>query len=167
MPPPYEPRNSHVPSAIRRAAQLAILALGGWLSAGIAQASTPGSLYARMGGAPVMTAVISDMVDTASADPRLRRSFRGVDDKRLKRELGALFCQLAGGGCRYTGDSMREAHANLHITEAQFYDMVAILRTQMRRHHVGLRERNEMLAILAPMKRDIVEVNVPPPPRAH
>ncbi|MGH8269143.1 MAG: hypothetical protein ACRES1_03700, partial [Steroidobacteraceae bacterium] len=64
---------------------------------------------------------------------------------------------------RYTGDSMRDAHANLHITEAQFYDMVAILRTQMRRHHVGLRERNELLALLAPTKRDIVEVNVPAP----
>jgi len=120
-----------------------------------------------MGGAPVMTAVISDMVDTASTDPRLRQSFRGIDDKWLKRELGAFFCQLAGGGCRYTGDTMRYTRANLHITEAQFYDMVAILRTQMRRHHVGLRERNEMLAILAPMKRDIVEVNVPPSSRVH
>lgn len=156
-----------MPSAIRRAAPLATLALGGWLLAGLAQASAPASLYARMGGAPVMTAVISDMVDTVSADPRLRQSFRGVDDKRLKRQLGAFFCRLAGGGCRYTGDTMREAHANLHVTEAQFYDMVAILRIQLRRHHVGLGERNELLAILAPMKRDIVEVNVPPPPRTH
>jgi hypothetical protein len=27
----------------------------------------------------------------------------------------------------------------------------------MRRHGVGLRERNELLRILAPMKRDVVE----------
>jgi len=26
-----------------------------------------------------------------------------------------------------------------------------------------MRERNELLAILAPMKRDIVQINVPPP----
>jgi hemoglobin len=120
-----------------------------------------------MGGTSVVTAIVSDMVDEADRDPRLSPQYQGVNTKRLKSQLVAFICQLAGGGCRYTGDSMRVAHANLHITEGQFYGMVAILREQMRRHHVGLRERNELLAILAPMKRDIVEVNVPPPREAH
>lgn len=148
---------------MRHAAALAAFAAGGCLMTAVVRASPPRSLYARMGGAPVVTAIVSDMVDQASIDPRLSRTFRGVDDKRLKRHLAAFICRLAGGGCRYTGDSMRDAHANLGITEAQFYDMVAILRAQMRRHHVGLRERNALLALLAPTKRDIVEVTVPPP----
>lgn len=152
---------------IRRAAALAALAAGGCLMTAVVRASPPGSLYARMGGAPIVSAVVSGMVDQASSDPRLSKTFQGVDNQRLKRHLTAFICQLAGGGCRYTGDSMRDTHANLGITEAQFYDMVAILRTQMRRHHVGLRERNELLALLAPMKRDVVEVTVPPPPRAN
>lgn len=151
----------------RRAAALAAVAACGCLVSWAARASPPDSLYARMGGAPVVTAVVSDMVDQAIVDPRLSQSFQGVDSKRLTRQISALFCELMGGGCHYTGDTMRVAHANLHITEAQFDDLVAILRTQMRRHHVGLRERNELLAILAPMKRDIVEIDVPPPPRAH
>lgn len=135
--------------------------------AAIATAATPrDSLYSRMGGAPVVTAIVADTFDEMDADPRLNQPFRGVNTKRLKGQVAALICEIAGGGCHYTGDSMREAHANLHITEAQFYGMVAILRRQMRRHHVGLPERNELLALLAPMKRDIVEVNVAPPPRA-
>jgi len=125
------------------------------------------SLYARMGGTPVVTAIVSDMIDQVTADPRLNKSYQGVNTRRLKSRLVAFICELAGGGCHYTGDSMRVAHANLHITEAQFYGMVAILREQMRRHHVRLRERNELLAMVAPMKRDIVEVNVAPPPKAH
>jgi hemoglobin len=151
----------------RQAAILVAFVLAGWSLAAMATAATPReSLYSRMGGAPVVTAIVSDMVDDVDADPRLNQSFRGVDTKRLKREVGAYICDLAGGGCHYRGDSMRDAHANLHITEAQFYGMVAILRREMRRHHVGLRERNELLAILAPMKRDVVEVDVPAPKKA-
>lgn len=153
-------------SGLRQAATLVAFAVAGWSLATTGMAATPPeSLYARMGGTPVVTAVVSDMVDEVHTDPRLNPSFRGVNTKRLKRHLVAFICQLAGGGCHYTGDSMRDAHANLHITEAQFYGVVAILRQQMLRHHVALRERNELLAMLAPMKRDIVEVSVPAPPR--
>ena len=154
-----------MPFGNRHGSALAVLAAAGWLIAAVAQASPHESLYARMGGAPVVTAVVSDTIDQVAADPRLNQSFQGVNTRRLKSRIVELICQLAGGGCRYTGDNMRVAHANLHITEAQFYGLVAILRRQMQRHGVHLRERNELLAMLAPMKRDIVEVNVPPPPR--
>lgn len=152
---------------MRQAATLVAFALAGWSLVAIATAATPrDSLYSRMGGARIVTAIVSDTLDEMDADPRLNQPFRGVNTKRLKGHVATFICELAGGGCHYTGDSMREAHANLHITEAEFYGMVTILRRQMRRHHVGLRERNELLAILAPMKRDIVQVNVPAPPKA-
>lgn len=145
----------------------AAVATAGWLIATAGPPSPQRSLYARLGGAPVVTAFVSDTIDQVVADPRLNRSFEGVDTRRVKRRIVELICELAGGGCHYNGDSMRVAHANLQITSAQFDGLVAILRRQMRRHHVGLPERNELLALLAPMKRDIVEINVPPPPRPH
>jgi hemoglobin len=52
-------------------------------------------------------------------------------------------------------------HAGHQISEAEFYGMVEILRDSLRRHDVGLRERNELLALLAPMKRDVVDVPAP------
>lgn len=125
------------------------------------------SLYVRLGGAPVVKAVVSDTVDGMLADPRLSPPFQGVNTRRTKRLITAFICQLAGGGCHYTGATMHDAHANLHITEAQFFGMVQILRKAMRRHHIPIRERNELLARLAPLEPDIVEVKVPPPPRAH
>jgi len=120
------------------------------------------SLYARLGGKPVVDAIATETIDQVSADPRLNQSFHGSNLKRIKRLLSEQICDLAGGGCVYSGDSMREVHAGHHITEAQFYGLVQILRDSMRRHHVGLRERNELLALLAPMKRDIVEQAAPP-----
>ncbi|MBV9914202.1 MAG: group 1 truncated hemoglobin [Sinobacteraceae bacterium] len=129
------------------------LLIGGACRAG----SAPTSLYSRMGGASIVTAIVSDVIDAAASDPRLKRSFADVDLNRVKRLLVEQICELAGGGCRYSGDSMHDVHAGLGITQAEFYDLVQVLRDAMVRHGVALRERNELLKILAPMKRDVVE----------
>lgn len=122
-----------------------------------AAASGSASLYSRLGGTPNVTAIFSDVVDRAARDPQLHGPFDGVNLVRLKGHLVNFICSLTGGECRYSGDSMHDVHGGLGITEAQFFDLVAILRDSMRRHGVRLRERNELLRILAPMKRDIVE----------
>ena len=146
---------------------LSLVLVAGGLAAGSgAEARAP--LYTRMGGEPVITAVISQTIDQVVADPQLGRSFKDSNIARIKRLLVEQICDLAGGGCQYSGDTMREVHAGHDITEADFYGLVAILRTALRQHHVALRERNELLALLAPMKRDVVEVRAPPqPPAAH
>jgi hypothetical protein len=59
---------------------------------------------------------------------------------------------------------MRESHAGLHITEADFYDMVAVLRDVLKERHVDQKSTNELLKLLAPMKRDIVEHHRPAAP---
>lgn len=110
-----------------------------------------------MGGEPVIRDVVGEVIDEAVANPHLKRSFDKVDIPRLKRLLVEQICSLSQGGCTYTGDSMREVHAGHGITQAEFYGLVEVLRDAMRRHGVGIRERNELLKILAPMKRDVVE----------
>jgi hemoglobin len=119
------------------------------------------SLYARMGGEPVIRVVVSDTLDRVVADHQLGRSFEKVDVDRVKRLLVEQICELAGGGCHYSGDSMREVHGGHQISEAEFYGLVQILRDNLKRHHVRQRERNELLALLAPMKRDVVNVPAP------
>ena len=121
------------------------------------EAPVPGSLYIRMGGAHNVQAIAADMIDHVSKDPRTERPFEKVNLTRLKSLLAVKFCELTGGGCKYTGDSMHDVHAGLGINEAEFYGLVAVLRDSMRRHGIGLQERNEFLQILAPIKRDVVE----------
>ena len=75
---------------------------------------------------------------------------------RVKSMLVEQLCNVTGGPCTYTGDTMLDVHAGLKITEAEMNGMVEILRRVMIRHRIKLRERNELLAILAPMKRDVV-----------
>ncbi len=130
---------------------------------GSAQAAVPASLYARLGGEPVVKAVVDETIDEVVADPHLNQSFKGTDIARIKRLIVEQICDIAGGGCHYSGDSMREVHANHNITQAQFYGLVADLRKALRRHHVNLRARNELLTLLAPMAPDVINVVTPPP----
>lgn len=133
-----------------------LLAAAAFLVMGSARASTS-TLYERMGGEPVVSAVVGDLIDQAASEPRLKRSFAKVGLKRLKQSLARQICEISGGGCAYEGDSMHDVHAGLGITQAEFYGLVELLRRDLRAHGVALRERNELLALLAPMKRDIVE----------
>ena len=134
---------------------LALCCMGACLCSVHAEISP--SLYSRMGGAPVVTALVADTIDHAARDPQLQATFAGVNLARVKQHFAELICERGGGGCSYSGDTMHDAHGGLGITEAQFFRLVEVLRDAMRRQGIQLRERNEILQIFAPMKRDIVE----------
>jgi hemoglobin len=136
-----------------RASLLLLLFLG----MGAANAGTPARLYDRLGGADGVAAIAATLIDRVAADPKLGRSFRDSKLDRIKRLLAEQICELSGGPCRYSGDSMKEVHAGHHISEADFYGMVADLREILRERHVSQGATNELLRLLAPMKRDVVE----------
>ena len=114
------------------------------------------SLFDRMGGAPVVAQVVDQLLDLSVADPRTRRSFQKINLKRLREKLNEQICALSNGPCQYTGDGMKEVHAGLDITDAEFNGLVEHLITALDAKNVGLREKNELLRLLAPMKRDVI-----------
>ncbi len=127
---------------------------------GVASGAAPGAqtrLYDRLGGETGVAAIAATLIDRVSADPKLGRSFKDSKLDRIKRLLAEQICDLSGGPCHYSGDSMKEVHAGHHISEAEFYGMVAQLRMVLQERHVSLGATNELLRLLAPMKRDVVE----------
>jgi hemoglobin len=117
-----------------------------------------GSLYARLGGTPAVTAFVADTIDKVVASPDMNRSFDKVNLQHVKNMLTEQICALTGGGCTYSGDTMREVHAGHHISNAEFFGLVEALRESMRAREVPLAARNQLLEILAPMKRDVVKL---------
>ncbi len=115
------------------------------------------TLYVRLGGATGVHAIADTLIDRVVADPVTGPSFKDTNVRRIKRVLAEQICDLAGGPCHYSGDSMKEVHAGQHISEAQFYVMVARLQDVLKERRVPLGARNELLRLLAPMKRDVVE----------
>ncbi|MEJ0098232.1 MAG: group 1 truncated hemoglobin [Pseudomonadota bacterium] len=149
---------------INRLMLIALMAVAPALHA-VAAEPPPGSLYARMGGEVVVKKLVNVTIDDVTADHHLKRSFKDTNLQRIKDKLVEQICFLAGGACTYTGDPMREVHAGHQISESEFYGMVEVLRQNMIDLHIGLAERNELLALLAPMKRDVVDVPAPPAPK--
>lgn len=122
-----------------------------------AASSTGGpTLYTRLGGLPAITAVVDAFVNRAAADTRISAFFRGVDAAQLKRLLVEQLCAGTGGGCTYTGRSMRETHRGMNLTDAHFDALVEDLVATLNQFNVPQAEQQELLGILGPMRRDIV-----------
>ena len=115
------------------------------------------TLYSRLGGERGVQAIAAALIDRVASDPRHGQSFKDTNLERIKTLLAEQLCELSGGPCKYSGDPMREVHAGHHISQADFYDMVATLREVLKERHVDSGATNELLRLLAPMKRDIVE----------
>jgi len=116
------------------------------------------SLYDRLGGKDAITVVIDDFVANVAADKRINARFAKTDIPHLKRMLVDQVCQATGGPCTYTGKSMRDAHAGMKITEAEFNALVEDLTQSLDKHKVGQQEKTELLTALGSMKGDIVGV---------
>jgi len=114
------------------------------------------SLYTRMGGGEVIQSIANELIDQASSDPRTGRTWHKVTLSRVKQFLGEYLCSITGGPCTYTGDTMQQIHAGMNIDEAEMFAVVEQLREILVLHGIPLRERNELLALLAPSKRDVV-----------
>jgi hemoglobin len=127
------------------------------MSAAAGATAAENSLYVRLGGEAGVAAISNMLIDRVAADPVMGPSFKDSKLSRIKTLLAEQICDLSGGPCHYSGDPMKEVHAGHHITEAMFYRMVDTLRGILKERHVDLRSTNQLLRLLAPMKRDVVE----------
>ncbi len=137
--------------------RLSLLLVSSILAVGPARADPPEpTLYQRLGGKAVMTRVIEETIERMVADPTVNQSFDGVNLEKLDAKIVEQVCALAGGGCVYGGEDMKAAHDGMNIGQREFYALVEALRTALDANGVGEREKNELLRLLAPMKRDVV-----------
>ena len=120
-----------------------------------ARADEP-TLYERLGGEAVLTRVATNTIERAAHDPRTERSFKDFKLVTIEKSLAQQLCAVSGGPCHYEGDTMATAHKDLHIKPSEFEALVAILREELDAAGVNAGAKNDLLKVLAPMKRDIV-----------
>jgi hemoglobin len=118
-------------------------------------AHAAGSLYDDLGQGDGISRIVKGLLVRVHQDPRTVDYFDGVSDKRLQDKLTELFCQLAGGPCTYTGHTMQQAHGGLHIDQKAFDALVEDLQDSMDENHVAYATQNRLLALLAPMSREV------------
>jgi hemoglobin len=115
------------------------------------------SLYDRLGKKEAITAVVNDFVTRVAADNRINQFFAQSNIDSLKVQLVNQICQASGGPCQYTGQDMKTVHQGMGISNAHFNALVEDLVATLNTFKVPTPEQNELLALLGPMRQDIVE----------
>jgi hemoglobin len=129
----------------------------GMSGASFAQTAPNGDgLYKAFGEKAGLVSLMDDFMVRLVADPRTGPHFKPANQQRIKEQLVDQFCELGGGPCVYKGADMKSAHANLDIKKSDFNALVEVLQQSMDAKGIPFRRQNEMLALLAPMNRDII-----------
>jgi len=123
--------------------------------------TTPATLYERLGGIGAISAVVDQFLANVVADNAINARFAATvaDPARtqlLRNNLIDQICAGAGGPCTYKGKNMKEAHAGMNITNAEFTALVNDLVAALNQFNVPAQEQNDLLGILGPMQPDIV-----------
>jgi hemoglobin len=137
-------------------AAVALCLFGALLVNAVAQKK---SLYDRLGGKDAIKAVVDELATIVAADGRINKKFARSNPERVKFLVAEQICALTGGPCKYTGRDMRTAHKNMGVTEGEFNAFMEDLVAALNKFNVGATEKNELLNLLTPLKRQIVEVN--------
>jgi hemoglobin len=140
----------------RNVGLVAFAALSFACCAASTNANAQAQLYDRLGGYPAVSAVVDDFIKNVAADRRINAFFAHTDIPSFRQKLVDFICVGTGGPRNYTGRDMRSAHAGMGVRSRDFNALVQDLGKSLNKFKVPHREQAELVAILGPMKRDIV-----------
>jgi hemoglobin len=130
------------------------------LASAVAVSAQQKSLYQRLGGYDALAAVVDDFIGRLAADKDIGRFFVGASTdskKRIRQLVLDQLCEATGGPCVYIGRSMKVAHAGLGITESDWEKGAKHLTATLDKFKVPAKEKEEVLAAVSSLKKDIVE----------
>lgn len=128
-------------------------------SAAAPTVATSGSpLLQTFGGKAGLVTLMDDFMVRLLADARTGPHFKPADPQRVKAQLVDQFCVALGGPCVYKGADMKAIHSNLDITKGDFNALVELLQQAMDAQRIPFAAQNQLLALLAPLHRDVITV---------
>ena len=127
-------------------------------SASATAPAAPAGLYAALGEKPGIDRLAGDFVARLLRHPRIGAHFKDAQPEALQQSLAEQFCALSGGPCTYQGADMLDVHADMDIDKGDFNALVEVLQRAMDAQGIAFSQQNRLLALLAPMHRDIITV---------
>jgi hemoglobin len=123
----------------------------------VAASAQEKTLCDRLGGTPAVSAVVDSFAGKVLKDDRINKKFAKTDANRLVTNLkGQIGAAAKCPGVTYKGKNMKNAHKGLGTTEGEFNALVEDLVKTLDEFKVPEKEKGELLAVLGPMKKDIV-----------
>jgi hemoglobin len=124
------------------------------------------TLYERLGGEPAIKAVVDDLVARLAADQKVNVTRKGTQKEwnptpeniaKLKKNFVDFVGMATGGPQKYTGRSMKEVHAGMQITPAEFEAAAVDLKATLDKLKVPAAEQAELMRIVGSTAPDIIE----------
>jgi hemoglobin len=115
------------------------------------------SIYDSIGGAAAVAAAVDDFYRRVLDDPELAGYFTGVDLDKVKAHQRAFIAAALNGAATYRGRPMREAHAGLHIRDADFGRVVDHLAATLNSLGVADPTITRITDLLGPLREQIVD----------
>ncbi len=117
------------------------------------------SLYERLGRREGIRLVVDDFVANASASPQVGARFKAVPPAQLekvKTNIADFICDAAGGPCSYLGRPLKDVHAPMKLTQADWNACVDALSKAADKQGVKPADRDALLELIAPSMKDVV-----------
>jgi hemoglobin len=143
-----------------------------------AQAEGKLAVFERLGGEQGISAIVDDFTTRAMQDPRVNWERKGIkrggifqrdretaawsatpeNVMNLKKHLVQFLALATGGPAKYDGKEMKNAHADMHITNPEFDAAIGDLKASLDKLQIPNKEQKELLAIIESTRPQIVTV---------
>jgi hemoglobin len=129
---------------------------------GTDEPTTERPLFDRIGGKGKLQSFADKFVDALVANPDLNKNPQlaaalKADQSRHKQMLAEFFCANTGGTCMYNGRTMKEAHAPVKVSKAEWNVMRKLFIRTLRQMKVPKKERMELAVVAARQTKHIVQ----------
>ncbi|KAI8908898.1 hypothetical protein EDD86DRAFT_218608 [Gorgonomyces haynaldii] len=112
-------------------------------------------LYEKLGGEKAIDAVVERFYEIMLKDVRVKDIFKNTDMAH-QRQMQKQFLNHVFGGKQYNGRNMREAHKNLHLTEAHFGATAENLVTALKDLKVPQELIDQVIQVVATTHDDVL-----------
>ena len=113
-------------------------------------------LFQQLGGQPGIAKLTDAFIEEIQYNKQTLPYFLESDINRFRTKFIEQICMISGGPCEYTGDSMADVHGGMNINEAHFNALVDDLIMAMQAIKLPTSTQNQLLSLLAPMRKDII-----------
>ncbi|MCH8967346.1 MAG: group 1 truncated hemoglobin [Planctomycetes bacterium] len=114
------------------------------------------TLFDKLGGSKAIESVVDEFYKRVLGDEELRGFFAETDMDKQRRHQTNFITMALGGPNKYSGRSMKIAHEDFRITSDHFDRVAGHLADALAWAGVGQEQIGEVLAIVGPLKGDVV-----------
>lgn len=113
-------------------------------------------MFQRYGGIDRVSDLVMALYDRVLASDRLSPFFQGCDMRRLVEHQAKFISTVMGGPPSYTDEQLRDVHAHVAITAADFDEMLDHFRAAMTEQGYAPADAETVIRRLATLRRVIV-----------